>query len=147
LGNLRRVLLQRRGLNAYGFVLTRLHARYDKESLGEDLVFKAAPPIAGGREFLTDGQKLEQGAVPYGTNNFQGRYAIRHPWKGPIACANPVRGRWGGPPAGEALKPPVAATGTAFAPRKAELAESLAESPVAELGIKGKKERAGIPLK
>ena len=40
-----------------------------------------------------------------------------------------------------------AATGTAFAPRKADLADTLAESPVAELGIKGKKERAGIPLK
>lgn len=33
-----------------GFVLTRLHARYTKEALGEDLVFRAAPPIHGGRE-------------------------------------------------------------------------------------------------
>ena len=32
-----------------------------------------------------------------GSNNFQGRYAIRHPWTGAIACANPVRGMWGGP--------------------------------------------------
>ncbi len=147
MNNARRMIMQRRGLNAYGFVLTRLHARYDKDSLGEDLVFKAAPPIAGGREFLTDGQKLEQGAVPYGTNNFQGRYAIRHPWKGPIACSNPVRGRWGGPPAGESQQPPVAATGTAFAPRKDDITDRLVESPVAELGIKGKKERAGVPLK
>ena len=30
-------------------------------------------------------------------NNFQGRYAIRHPWVGPIDCENPQRGRWGGP--------------------------------------------------
>jgi len=147
INNVRRAILQRRGLNSYGFVLTRLHARYDKDSLGEDLVFKAAPPIAGGREFLSDGQKLEQGAVPSSTNNFQGRYAIRHPWKGPIACSNPVRGRWGGPPAGETHQPPVAATGTAFAPRKADIADRLAESPVAELGIKGRKERAGVPLK
>src|SRR5262249_48903432 len=56
------------------FVLTRLHARYDKTSLGEDLVFKAAPPIVGGREFLTDGKALEQGSRPDSLNNFQGRY-------------------------------------------------------------------------
>jgi hypothetical protein len=33
--------------NPWGFVLTRLHARYTKDNLGEDLVFKAAPPIYG----------------------------------------------------------------------------------------------------
>jgi hypothetical protein len=144
--NVKRQLMQRRGLAAYGFVLTRLHARYDKSSLGEDLVFKAAPAIAGGREHLSDGVRLEQGAVPYGQNNFQGRYAIRHAWKGPIACSNPVRGRWGGPWPGVQKDAPMAATGTAFVPRKAELAEKLAESPIAELDIKGKKERAGVPL-
>ncbi|MEL6178662.1 MAG: DUF2330 domain-containing protein, partial [Myxococcota bacterium] len=32
------------------YVLTRLHARYNSTNLGEDLVFKAAPPITGGRE-------------------------------------------------------------------------------------------------
>jgi hypothetical protein len=144
--NLKRQLLQRRGLNAYGFVLTRLHARYDKSSLGEDLVFKAAPPIVGGREFMTGADGLEKGAVASSVNNFQGRYAIRHPWKGPIACANPIRGRWGGPPMGGA-PPPSAAVGTPFVQRKLELAEKLAESPVEELGIKGKKPRAGEPLK
>jgi hypothetical protein len=35
------------GLNR-SFVLTRLHARYHKDALGEDLVFRAAPPIMGG---------------------------------------------------------------------------------------------------
>jgi hypothetical protein len=147
LSGVNRSLLQRRGMNPWSFVLTRLHARYDKGSIGDDLVFKAATPIAGGRELLTNGDALEQGAVPASANNFQGRYVIRHPWKGPIACSNPVRGRWGGPPAGTGKPGPVAATGTAFTVRKAELAEQLAESPVVELGIKGKKARAGIPLK
>ena len=82
------------------FVLTRLHARYDKTSLGEDLVFKAAPAIVGGREFLTDGNALEQGSSPDSMNNFQARYAIRHPWTGPIECSDPQRGVWGGPPLG-----------------------------------------------
>ncbi len=81
-------------------VLTRLHARYDSETLTEDLVFRAAAPIVGGREFLAEGGELEHGSRPAGQNNFQGRYAIRHEWEGPIECENPVRGRWGGPPGG-----------------------------------------------
>ena len=32
------------------FVLTRLHARYTRDALGDDLVFKEAPPLVGGRE-------------------------------------------------------------------------------------------------
>jgi MYXO-CTERM domain-containing protein len=82
------------------FVITRLHARYSKDALGDDLFFRAAPPIVGGREFLQSGNKLEQGARPDSQNNFQARYVIRHPWTGPIACKNPQRGTWGGPPGG-----------------------------------------------
>jgi MYXO-CTERM domain-containing protein len=83
-----------------GFVVTRLHARYSKDSLGDDLFFRAAPPIVGGREFVQTEGKLELGARPDATNNFQARYAIRHPWTGPIACQNPRRGVWGAPPNG-----------------------------------------------
>jgi MYXO-CTERM domain-containing protein len=81
------------------FVLTRLHARYDSSSLGEDLVFQAAPAIVGGREFMQQDGQLERGAIeePNGYNNFQARYVIRHPWTGPVACDNPQRGVWGGP--------------------------------------------------
>ena len=81
------------------FVLTRLHARYNKDSLGEDLVFQAAPAIVGGREFMQENGQLERGAVeePNGYNNFQARYIIRHEWQGEIACENPQRGIWGGP--------------------------------------------------
>jgi MYXO-CTERM domain-containing protein len=89
------------------FVITRLHTRYSKDALGDDLFFRAAPPIVGGREFLQNDGKLERGARPDATNNFQARYVIRHPWTGPIACSNPQRGIWGGPPngAGPAVKP------------------------------------------
>lgn len=80
------------------FVITRLHSRYSKDALGDDLVFRVAPPIVGGREFIQTDGKLEQGARPDSTNNFQARYAIRHPWTGPIACTNPRRGVWGGKP-------------------------------------------------
>ena len=111
------------------FVLTRLHARYSKDGITEDLVFKEAPGIAGGREWRQNGSTLEQGAQPSGQNMFQARYAIRHPWTGKIECENPVRGRWGGPPAGVAgSSKPEPATDLAFAPRgKVKLAQLVAQ--------------------
>src|SRR5262249_51676502 len=98
------------------FVLTRLHVRYGKDNLGEDLVVREAPPVTGGREWMKDG-KLESGATPGATNNFQARYVIRHPWEGPITCSEPHRGVWGGRPGGEEKKPETARD-LAFAPRK-----------------------------
>ncbi|HEY5924212.1 MAG TPA: DUF2330 domain-containing protein [Kofleriaceae bacterium] len=120
------------------FVLTRLHARYGKD-LTEDLVFKAGPPIVGGREHVVDPQtgKLEQGAVEDSVNNFQGRYAIRYPWTGAVACANPRRGIWGGPPGGgrPSTKP---ALDLAFAPRgDVQLAAALVPQDIPEIGLKG----------
>ncbi|MDP3500654.1 MAG: DUF2330 domain-containing protein [Myxococcales bacterium] len=129
------------------FVLTRLHARYDKTSLGEDLVFRAAKPIVGGREFLTDGKALEQGSRPDSINNFQARYAIRYPWKGAVACKDPVYGRWGGPPAGEQAAGTKSAQDTAFVARDPSKVDALAESPIAELSVKGLKAKAGDVLR
>lgn len=117
---------------AWGWTLTRLHARYDANALGADLVFKEAPAIVGGREFLTDGKTLEKGAVPSSYNNFQGRYAVRHPWTGAIACKNPHRGVWGG------RSTPTAARDLAFASRgKIDLA-SILHTSVSEIGIVAK---------
>jgi hypothetical protein len=128
------------------FTITRLHARYTKESLGEDLVFKTAPGITGGREMRTADGKLEHGATPASFNNFQGRYAIRHEWKGPITCSNPRRGIWGGPPGVSMWGPGVGGAGpgqtkvardTAFAPRgKVQLA-SFVRGEVSELQVAG----------
>jgi MYXO-CTERM domain-containing protein len=90
----------------YEFVLTRLHARYDASSLGEDMVFQAAPPIVGGRELGTSkivGSELVHELEPSGiaspsnSNNFQARYIIRHEWAGPIECEEPFRGVFGTP--------------------------------------------------
>jgi len=129
------------------FVLTRLHARYTKDSLGEDMVFKEAAAIAGGREFMGKGGKLEEGAVPYPMNNFQGRYAMRHPWTGPITCENPVRNVWGGPPShvqsamngGTKTK---AATNLAFVKRGGVELASFLQRDVPEIGIIGKGEKS-----
>ena len=86
------------------FVITRLHARYDADNLGEDLVFEEATPIAGGREFLDAQGAIEQGAQSWDFNNFQGRYIIRHPWEGAVLCAFPEWGKWGGPLAANPTK-------------------------------------------
>jgi hypothetical protein len=92
----------------YGFTLTRLHYRYGPDDLTEDLVFRAAPPIRGGQGIPTPDGTMEQGAhsSEYGQNTFQGRYVILHPWEGPIACDQPNRGRWGGPPGSYDGSPP-----------------------------------------
>jgi hypothetical protein len=91
-----------------GFTLTRLHARYEKDATGADLVFRAAPPIEGGREERDESGAMEHGARSSDHNNFQARYAIRHPWTGPIACAMPRRGRWGADLSGRAAPPQAA---------------------------------------
>jgi hypothetical protein len=89
-----------------GFVLTRLHYRYEKDDLGEDLVFRAAGPIVGGRGMPDqNGDLQERRAQASSFNNFQGRYVILHRWEGEIACENPVRGTWGGPPGGPTPRP------------------------------------------
>ena len=137
---------RRRIAPGYGrdFVLTRLHARYGRD-LKDDLVFRAAPPIVGGREFVRDGGKLEEGAQPSSVNNFQGRYAIRHRWTGPIACANPRRGVWGGPPDGGTNRPQPALN-LAFAPRGAVQLPASIVGDVPEIGLrKGTLEPARKP--
>lgn len=83
----------------YAFALTRLHYRYGPEGLAEDLVFRAAPPVEGGRGTPdASGNFASHTATPSHVNNFQGRYAILHPWEGAVACKDPRRGIWGGPP-------------------------------------------------
>ena len=131
------------GLKA-SFVLTRLHARYTRDALGDDLVLKEAAPLHGGREVRTGGfggdAGLETGGVvateTYATNAFQGRYAIRHPWAGPITCASPIRNVWGGPPNGLDNGGAKAAVGLAYAPRggSVQLASFL-RSDVAALDV------------
>ena len=128
------------GGNQYGFVLTRLHARYGKDGAPNDLVFRKAEPIVGGREQRGDGGRLEERSRPDGTNNFQARYAIRHSWTGPMACESPRRGIWGGPPDGN--RPlDQAATNIAFAPRGRVSLPNLVSQDIPEIGVK-----QGVPL-
>jgi len=122
--------------NFASWVLTRLHTRYDKATLSEDLIFREATPVMGGRANWS-GQSEDAGAQSAGENNFQGRYIIRHYWTGPVKCDQPHYNEWGGPPGGNE-PPPTAAKGLAVAPRgKVDLKSSI-QSPVPTLGIAGK---------
>ncbi len=122
------------GVEKGGYTLTRLHARYGPKDMKDDLRFREAKPVAGGREMWSK-QGLEYGAVPAPQNNFQARYAIRHWWTGPVNCPNPRRGVWGGPPAGGGNQV-IAANKVAFAPRgKLQLA-SVINRDIWEIGYK-----------
>lgn len=92
------------------WTLTRIHLRYDSSTLGDDLVFAEAEPIVGGREVRNADNVLETGSSPGWTNNFQGRYIIRHRWDGPVDCENPIYGRWGGPDGADSPGAPQSAT-------------------------------------
>jgi len=98
------------------FVLTRMHLRYGSEdSTGEDLYFRPAPAIEGGRGTPDPEGQLSVGVRGYSVNNFQARYAVLHAWEGAIECEQPRRGMWGGPPSTQqGSSQPIAAAGLAF---------------------------------
>jgi hypothetical protein len=119
------------------WVLTRLHTRYSKETLSEDLIFREAKPAMGGRANW-NGTNGDEGArvTANGVNNFQGRYIIRHYWNGPVACKSPIYDEWGGPP-GNPAPAPTAAKGLANAPRGKVSLKAEVRSPIPLLGIAG----------
>lgn len=120
---------------AYNFVLTRLHARYSPDNLGEDLIFTEAGPIVGGREHIvTSTGELEEGSRAASQNNFQGRYIIRHPWEGAAFCLSPEYGVWGGPH-GSRRGSTEAARDTAFAPRGDISLEEFVRESIPEIGV------------
>jgi len=87
------------------WTLTRLHARYTQDTLGEDLVFEPARGLIGGRGTPDAEGRLQEATQASSTNQFQGRYVILHRWEGDIACEQPQRGVWGGPPSTSSESP------------------------------------------
>jgi uncharacterized protein (TIGR03382 family) len=133
-----------KNIDYYGYTLTRLHARYGKE-VTSDLVFRAVDPIVGGRGVPDDKGVMNAEVERTSSNNFQGRYVILHAWTGALACASPVRGRWGGPPGQQIAATP--ATNLAFAPRgKAELSTMVATVPKIGL-LESKDQTLPIPIR
>ncbi|MCB9595228.1 MAG: DUF2330 domain-containing protein [Sandaracinaceae bacterium] len=77
------------------YTLTRLHYRYGQRGLPNDLVFRPGRPMAGGIEDAT-GRRLGRAARPATRNEFRVRFIAQHAWAGPLTCASPRRGQWGG---------------------------------------------------
>jgi hypothetical protein len=122
------------------WVVTRLHTRYDKQTLSEDLVFRATSPLEGGRAARDDGGGPHSGHRAE-NNNFQARYIIRHYWSKKIACDSPQRGIWGGPPDGrEENFKPRPARDLASAARGQVKLEEVVRGNVPELGVGHKKQ-------
>ena len=117
----------------FAFTLTRLHARYGKE-VGDDLVFRAVGPLQGGRGTPDAQGNMPADTAPSDYNNFQGRYAILHPWTAAISCASPTRGVWGGPH-GDQIATPQAAQDLAFAPRGSVELSALVAQDVPSIGV------------
>ena len=117
------------------YVLTRLHARYGKKDMKDDLRFSEAKPVAGGREEWSR-KGLEYGANPSEQNFFQARYAVRHWWTGPIKCKHPQRGVWGADPSGESFDETVTAEKTAFVPRGKLALGNVIKRDLWEIGFK-----------
>jgi hypothetical protein len=125
------------------WVLTRLHLRYTADELKDDLVFRQAESIVGGRGTPSgeDGTFSEQGAKESRINQFQARYAILHPWEGEVDCKKPRRGRWGGPPRGKSNQAR-AAGDTATAPRgKLSVREMVRDGEIPGLDDEKKDEK------
>ena len=120
--------------SVFNWTLTRLHARYAKGSLGEDLIFKTAGAIVGGRQVARDGA-LEKGASTsdLGFNQFQGRYIMRNYWTGPVSCSNPDWDRWG--PAGSGASVAVGPTSGGSTEASSDELEFMVREDVAALGL------------
>jgi hypothetical protein len=125
------------------YVLTRLHARYDRQTLSEDLIFREAAPIVGGR---SADRGSSAGPSPRDRNSFQARYTIRHYWRGPITCSAPRYRQWLRTPLDRSgysrrrSSPPQAATNLAGAPQEPINLQAVVRTAVPDL------ELPGIPL-
>lgn len=109
--------------------LTRIHLRYSKESLTDDLVFTAAEPVAGGVPEVAK-------AGPAKTNRFQGRYIVKKPFDVNMCFRHFGASQGGYTPASTGL----AGTGgvQAKAAKLPAAFESYLRSDIAELGVKAK---------
>lgn len=82
------------------YVMTRLHYRYDANSLPKDIELKRVGGVTGGIS-IPKGPKgeLPQGQSVAGeANKFQTRFVQLHPDKTVPNCENPTKYRWGKPP-------------------------------------------------
>lgn len=124
------------------YVLSRLHHRYTPEALPRDVELVRAPAVRGGVG-VPSGKagELPRDARPAEQNELQVRFVALERFGGGLACAGPVRYRWGKPWSSEARASRAVplATDVFAAPRDRtgdrKFLAGLLESPVPELGI------------
>jgi hypothetical protein len=87
----RKALLERQQ-----YVLSRLHHRYDKSTLTQDVQIGPADPVKGGVQ-VPDGAKatLPTEVKPSAENQYQVRFVALHPSPAVTHCDKPERYRWG----------------------------------------------------
>ncbi len=123
----------------HSYMLSRLHHRYDKESLAKDIEIGPAKNVRGGVE-LPKGPK---GELPTETkaadrNMLQMRYINLHPDISVLKCDNPNRWRWGKPPRTyRGLRKIWVAEDLATRNRKEIVPEKVVITPVPALGLPG----------
>lgn len=127
------------------WVVTRLHTRYDRQTLSEDLIFRAARPAVGGRAERDDGGGPWKATVRGDEmNNFQARYIVRHYWGRKAKCDAPEYNTWGGPPEGRMPRPVAARDLANVARGQVELA-TVVKSKVPPLGLNGLVKKSAAP--
>jgi hypothetical protein len=141
----RRVVLRNRGiLERQKYVLSRLHHRYDKNTLPNDLELASAPPKRGGIG-TPQGPKAELPLdfTEASESRLQMRYTFFHPWQGEQKCQSPDRFRWGkAPRTYRGLRKTWIAEDLSRKSRTQIKLESVVKTPLPALGIPGRAEGA-----
>jgi hypothetical protein len=96
----RRIAFRNRGIiERQKYIVSRMHHRYDKSNLPNDIQIGSASPVRGGIG-VPKGERRDVSAEVSAAseNRFQVRYNTFHPWAGMQKCDKPARYRWGKAP-------------------------------------------------
>lgn len=96
----RRIAFRNRGIiERQKYLVSRLHHRYDKSNLPNDIQIGTASPVRGGIG-VPKGERRDASTevTAASENRFQVRYNTFHPWAGMQKCDKPERFRWGKAP-------------------------------------------------
>lgn len=128
----RRALLER---NAY--VITRLHHRFGKDTLKEDIRVQPAEHVQGGVGTpVGPNAELPGDVQPAKESRLQTRYSVAHPSKRVIQCEDPKRWRWGkAPPSYRGLRKTWTARDLGYKKRDKFVLKDVIKSSVPALGI------------
>ncbi len=128
----RRALLDRNN-----FVITRLHHRFGKDSLTEDVKVQPAEHVQGGVGTpVGPNAELPAAVEPAKQSRLQTRYSVSHPSKRVVQCDDPKRWRWGkAPPSYRGLRKTWTARDLAYKKRDKFALKDVIKSSVPALGI------------